>query len=37
MGSRAKVAAEEVEHIFQEILPEAVGHRTVRATPGRKV
>jgi chromosome partitioning protein len=37
MGSRAKEAAEEVDQIFREILPEAAGHRSGRSAPARKV
>ena len=31
MGSRAREAAEEVDQIFREILPEALKRRVVRA------
>ena len=36
MGSRAREAAEEVDHIFREILPEAVKRRSARAATKRK-
>ena len=32
MGSRAREAAEEVDHIFREILPDAAKRRTARVS-----